>query len=93
MVDFVTIDEKDNVATAVRDCDCGETVETNLGHEVELLQPIPKGHKAATRDIRANEPVVKYGETICLAKVYIKKGEHVHTHNIIDILTQRVEAW
>ena len=90
---FVVIDEIDNVATAVRDEEKGATIETNLGHKIRLLDPIQKGHKVAIRDIGANEPVVKYGETICLAKREIKTGEHVHIHNIIDILTNKVEAW
>jgi len=89
---FVVIDERDNVATAVREAEKGETVETNLKQKIRLLDPIPKGHKVAIRDIRANEPVIKYGEVICLARHDIKAGEHVHVHNIIDILVERVEA-
>lgn len=90
---FVVIDEKDNVATAVRDAGKGEEVETNLQHKLKLLDPIKKGHKVAIKDIKAHQPVIKYGETICLAKRDIKIGEHIHVHNIIDILTQRVEDW
>ncbi|OUN01131.1 MAG: hypothetical protein BAA02_03705 [Paenibacillaceae bacterium ZCTH02-B3] len=89
---FVVIDEKDNVATAVRDAEKGEIIETNLKQKILLLEPIPKGHKVAIRDIRANEPVIKYGEVICLARHDIKAGEHVHVHNIIDILVEQVEA-
>lgn len=90
---FVVVDEKDNVATAVRDADQGEVVETNQGHQIKLLDPVMKGHKVAIKDISANEPIMKYGEVICLAKVDIQRGKHVHVHNIIDILTEKVEAW
>ena len=40
------------------------------------------GHKYATRDILLGENVIKYGNPIGHATKSIKKGEHVHTHNI-----------
>ena len=40
------------------------------------------GHKYADRDIRAGEDIVKYGCPIGHATCDIKKGEHVHTHNV-----------
>lgn len=40
------------------------------------------GHKYALCDIKAGETVVKYGNPIGHATVDIKKGEHVHTHNM-----------
>ncbi len=43
---------------------------------------IPFGHKAALCDIGKGEPVVKYGFPIGVATCAIKKGEHVHTHNL-----------
>jgi hypothetical protein len=90
---FVVIEEIDNVATAVSTEEQGATIQTNHGHSIVLLNPIQLGHKVAIKDITKNEPVIKYGETICLAKRDIKIGEHVHIHNIIDILTDKVEAW
>ncbi len=43
---------------------------------------IPRGHKFALRDIAAGEAVIKYGMTIGHALCTIRKGEHVHTHNL-----------
>lgn len=40
------------------------------------------GHKYATRDILLGENVIKYGNPIGHATKSIKKGEHVHTHNM-----------
>ncbi len=40
------------------------------------------GHKYALRDIKAGENIVKYGNPIGHAVCDIKKGEHVHTHNV-----------
>ncbi len=40
------------------------------------------GHKYASRDIKAGENIIKYGCPIGHATADIKKGEHVHTHNV-----------
>ena len=40
------------------------------------------GHKYALRDIKCGEDVIKYGNPIGHATADIKKGEHVHTHNL-----------
>lgn len=40
------------------------------------------GHKYALTDIKAGENVIKYGNPIGHATVDIKKGEHVHSHNV-----------
>lgn len=41
-----------------------------------------RGHKTALEDIKAGEQIIKYGYPIGHAVTDIKKGEHVHTHNI-----------
>lgn len=43
---------------------------------------IPAGHKIALCDIKKGEQIIKYGFSIGKAKQDIKKGEHVHTHNV-----------
>ena len=43
---------------------------------------LENGHKYALRDINAGENVIKYGNPIGHATADIKKGEHVHTHNM-----------
>lgn len=81
----VVINTKDNVATAVDNLTAGNQVSYFVGKEVEHLvvsQDIPLGHKLAIRDIPANEQVIKYGESIGTSLVAIKKGEHVHVHNM-----------
>lgn len=40
------------------------------------------GHKIALEDIKKGGMVIKYGYPIAHAVTDIKKGEHVHTHNI-----------
>ncbi len=80
----IMIDAKDNVATALSDLHAGEiiVVKGGVDGEVKVLQDIQFGHKFATGPIGKGEEVVKYGETIGRATANIKKGEHVHVHNI-----------
>lgn len=49
------------------------------------------GHKYADRDIKAGENVIKYGCPIGHATEDIKKGEHVHTHNIRTNLSETAD--
>ncbi|MGH1414213.1 MAG: UxaA family hydrolase [Pelagimonas sp.] len=63
----------DNVATALTPLKPGEH---------GAVEPIPRGHKLALRDIAAGEKVQKYAQTIGFASEDIVAGAHVHTHNL-----------
>ena len=43
---------------------------------------VPIGHKVALRDLMVGDTVIKYGEDIGKVVAPIRKGEHVHTHNL-----------
>ncbi len=49
------------------------------------------GHKYALCDIKCGENIIKYGCPIGHATTDIKKGEHVHTHNIKTNLSEMLE--
>ena len=49
------------------------------------------GHKYALRDIKCGENIIKYGNPIGHAVCDIKKGEHVHTHNVKTNLSGSLE--
>ncbi len=49
------------------------------------------GHKYAARDIGCGENIIKYGQPIGHATADIKKGEHVHTHNVKTNLSGKLE--
>lgn len=49
------------------------------------------GHKYALCDIKKGENVIKYGNPIGHAVLNIKKGEHVHTHNMKTNLSGNLE--
>ena len=52
---------------------------------------IENGHKYARFDIKKGEDVVKYGFPIGHATMDIKKGEHVHSHNVKTNLSGKLE--
>lgn len=81
----IVVDKKDNVATALRQLEQGDSIRVELGAnviDVTLSQTIPFGHKFALNDIEPGEPIIKYGEVIGLATRKIMKGEHTHIHNV-----------
>jgi len=83
-VKAIKMHSKDNVATAIDDIEEGEriAVKNDEIFEIEAVQRIPFGHKIALREISKGENIIKYGEVIGRATVEIKKGEHVHVHNV-----------
>jgi altronate dehydratase len=83
----IALDPQDNVATAIEQLKVGEKVETEYGN-VALTQPIAYGHKFALRDIRKGDYVIKYGTQIGRAIADISKGQHVHVHNVEDIVDE-----
>lgn len=78
---WLWLHEEDNVAMALSDFAAGSTVTVN-GTSIVFADPVPYGHKFAVKLIGADEPVIKFAETIGAAKRAINIGEHVHVHNI-----------
>ena len=60
----------------------------NPNDNVEIRED---GHKYALRDIAEGENVIKYGMPIGHATCAIKKGEHVHVHNVKTNLGEVLE--
>jgi (2R)-sulfolactate sulfo-lyase subunit alpha len=50
--------------------------------KLKSLMDVPIGHKIALADIKQGDTVLKYGHDIGKAVADIKKGEHVHVHNL-----------
>ncbi|ELD4952898.1 UxaA family hydrolase [Campylobacter coli] len=80
MKGYIIVNEKDNVATALRDFKKGEKVAN-----IELLNDIASGHKFALKDIKKDEIIIKYAEAIASASCDISTGEWVHIHNTAGI--------
>jgi altronate dehydratase small subunit len=85
--EVIVINEKDNVATALKGLNAGAEVSVEFqGHveKVTLLSDIPMGHKFSLKEMEEGEAVIKYGEPIGQTTAKIARGEHVHVHNVVS---------
>ena len=86
--DIIIHDEKDNVGVVViekispnQECSCW-IMENDGTISIKSLNEIPLGHKIAMTDFNVGDTIVKYGDDIGKVVESIKKGEHVHVHNV-----------
>jgi (2R)-sulfolactate sulfo-lyase subunit alpha len=87
MIQFLVHEKTDSVGVATVDIPAGEpaeglTMDSQEKVTVTPLDDIPLGHKVALKDHTLEEGVVKYGHDIGRVVAAIKKGEHVHIHNL-----------
>jgi len=75
------INKADNVLVACEDCKKGQYA-SYAKEDILLLDDIDLGHKIALKDIKKNEKIIKFGTSIGRSKKDIKRGEHVHLHNL-----------
>ena len=86
--DIIIHDEKDNVGVVVidktssnQDCNCW-IMENDKSIKVKSLNDVVLGHKIALVDLNEDDTILKYGYDIGKVVKSIKKGEHVHVHNV-----------
>jgi (2R)-sulfolactate sulfo-lyase subunit alpha len=87
VISFLMHENKDNVGVAVVDLKKGQMVEGRSLHggakpRLKSLSDIPLGHKIALSNFRVGDTVIKYGVDIGKIVAPVKKGEHVHVHNL-----------
>ena len=86
--DLIIHDEKDNVAVVVIDVtsknqECkGWIMENDSSVKIQSKNEISLGHKIAMIDFNEGDTIIKYGHDIGKVVKSIKKGEHVHVHNV-----------
>lgn len=78
IAEIIRLNAADNVVVAKAALTAGTLLK---GEGVLCRDAIPAGHKVATGDIPAGQPVRKYNQIIGFASVDIQTGEHVHIHN------------
>lgn len=86
------VNARDNVATMLDD---GAGIVDVLGenpHRIERAERIALGHKVALQEIRAGEPVVKFGVVIGRATRDIRAGQWVHLHNCASSFDERSQT-
>ena len=86
--DIIIHDEKDNVGVIVIDkvipeqnYDCW-IMENDKSAKIQAKNEIPLGHKIAMSDLNEGDTIIIYGHDIGKVVKSIKKGEHVHVHNV-----------
>ena len=86
--DIIIHDEKDNVGVVViekitpnQECRCW-IMENDKSVTIKSMNEIPLGHKIAMNDFKVGDTILKYGHDIGKVVKDIKKGEHVHVHNV-----------
>lgn len=86
--DFLVHNVKDSVGVVVvesvnaRDNMTGWVMDTDETIAISALDSIPLGHKVALTDITEGDTIYKYGHDIGKAVADIRKGNHVHVHNL-----------
>ena len=86
--DLIIHDEKDNVAVVVIDKisknqECNAWImENDKTIKIKSINDIPLGHKIALQDFKEGDTILKYGHDIGKVVASIKKGDHVHVHNV-----------
>lgn len=71
----------DNIVIAARNLPAGAIVDIS-GDAVTLSEAVALGHKIARTAIAAGEQVVRYGAPIGTMRSAVKRGAHVHSHNL-----------
>ena len=87
-IDYVVHEQGDGVGVVVVEgIKAGQEVTGWVMHEnldvtFKALNDIPIGHKIALKDFAVGDTVFKYGVDIGKVVSPIKKGEHLHVHNV-----------
>lgn len=86
MINAVLLNPNDSVVVVTQEVSKEETISFRdmEGNTITLqvVMDIPCYHKAAIKDIQKGHNVLKYGEIIGKASKDIRRGEHVHEHNL-----------
>ena len=82
MNNFIKIREEDDVIIALKNLKEGEVVDG-----ITLLNDVPRGHKIAIKDMKKDHLLIKYGTVIGKLSKDCKKGEWIHSHNLVTSLS------
>ena len=86
--DIIIHDDKDNVGVVVIDSTQKNQeyscwiIESDKTVKIQSINNIPLGHKIALKNFKEGDTVLKYGHDIGKVVASIKKGDHVHVHNV-----------
>jgi len=78
---LILLSPEDNCLIAGARLDAGTHLEIE-GERVTLARTIELGHKLARRDLAKDDKVLRYGAVIGHVTEDVRRGEHLHTHNL-----------
>ena len=87
-IEFIVHEAADGVGVVVVEglkagADCtGWIMQEDTTLSFEVLNDIPIGHKVALTQFAVGDTIIKYGTDIGKVVAPIKKGEHLHVHNV-----------
>ena len=71
MLEYIKINNKDNVAVALTNLDKDFVV--NIDEErITIQEPIKRGHKFALKNMKKDDKIIKYGMFIGILKIFKK---------------------
>src|SRR6185503_18827679 len=79
----IVVDPKDNVAVVKKETTAGLELLLPDNTSIEIREVIPPGHRFATKDIRAGELVLQFGQPIGTS-LGIQQGEQISHNNMSD---------
>jgi (2R)-sulfolactate sulfo-lyase subunit alpha len=83
---FLVHNEGDHVGVAVQDVEPGRRravyLDSDREVQVEVVEPVPLGHKVALADLDEGASVVEYEVRVGLTRRRVRRGELVHVHNL-----------
>jgi len=86
--DAIVLNQKDNVGTSIKPLKENSKIMLKIENKLcnfLLKDDIKLCHKFSLILIKKGDKITKYGEVIGVATSDIKKGKHVHIHNIKSI--------
>lgn len=83
---FLVHNEHDDVGVAVQDVAPGARdvvyMDSDRRVTMQVLEPVPLGHKVALRDLTEGADIIEYGVRVGVTRQGIKAGQMVHIHNM-----------
>ena len=78
---LILLSPEDNCLIAAARLDAGTQLQIE-GKSVTLSHAIELGHKIARRELAKDDKVLRYGAVIGHVTEAVRRGEHLHTHNL-----------
>ena len=78
---LILLSPDDNCLIAAARLDAGTPIAIE-GERVTLARTIELGHKLARRNLAKDDKVLRYGAVIGHVTEDVRRGEHLHTHNL-----------